>query len=139
MRIVIKPSDLEWEAFRGSGAGGQHRNKTSSCVRYRHIPTGITAESHEERSQSRNRRIAISRLIDKLYDYYTKGVVDDADKRYSEKPDASFSSQKRTYRLCGEQSVTDHETGVVVKNAKSVLDGDIDVFIEAEMRKRSFE
>lgn len=136
MRIVIKPGDLEWEAFRGSGKGGQHRNKTDSCVRYRHIPTGITAESHEERKQGQNRRIALDRLIKKLYDYYMKGIIEDADNRYNEKPDVGFSNQKRTYRLCGEQSIVDHETGVTAKNVRDVLDGDIDRFIEAELKKR---
>lgn len=134
MRIVIKPQDIEWEAFRGSGKGGQHRNKTDSCVRYRHIPTGITAESHEERKQGQNRKVALVRLLDKLYDHYSQAGIDDADKRYHDKPRASFSSQLRTYWLCGDQRVVDHVTGVVVKNPRSVLDGDIDVFIEANMR-----
>lgn len=122
-KIVIKQKDIEWESFRGSGPGGQHKNKTSSCVRYRHIPTGITAESHESRSQAQNRRIAISRLIIKLQNHFSQN---DDEKR---KSSSSFSNQTRTYWLCGDRRVVDHETGHESKDVNGVLDGDIDAFI----------
>jgi len=134
MRIVIRPKDLEWEAFRAGGKGGQHQNKTSSAVRYRHLPTGITAESRDERDQHQNRKIALARVIDKL----RAALVGDKEAKrreaYRDKPDASFGWQVRTYVLHGkDQRVVDHRTGVESLKPRAVLDGGIDEFIRANM------
>jgi len=134
--IVIKKQDLRWEFFRAGGPGGQKQNKTSSAARVTHIPTGITGESRVERSQTQNRHRAIAILIDKIIAIKTGSQEAAQRAAWLEKDDVSFGSQDRSYFICGkDQRVVDHRTGAESRNPRSVLDGNIDLFIEARMRE----
>lgn len=131
MSIQINKNDITFEYFKRSNSkGGQKQNKTSSAVRITHIPTGIVLESSTERSQTKNKQKAIKKLQEKLDEISRKDIAHKAKETYDGKPEASFSSQIRTYRLCGKaQGVTDHRTGITHGNVKQVLEGDIDIFL----------
>jgi peptide chain release factor 2 len=130
-RSKIRQEDIEFEYFkRANSMGGQKMQKTSSAVRAKHLPTGIVVESSNGRSQSNNKTIAVEKLQKKLDELQAEKEAKLRQDGYQSKPDSSFASQKRTYRLCGNsQNVTDHETGIVHNNSKSVLDGEIDKFL----------
>lgn len=128
MRITIRPEDIQREVFRGSGPGGQHKNKVATCVRLTHLPTGIKAEGRSERSQTQNQQACLKLLIAKLYRHYEEIAKAESDAAYASKPRITFGSQIRTYRLCGQQSVIDHRTGVE-DDPKRVLNGNLDKFI----------
>jgi peptide chain release factor 2 len=111
LKLVIRKCDLKRETFRGSGPGGQNVNKTESCVRLTHIPTGIKAEGRTERSQRANEEACLKLLIAKLYRHFREAALAAEDSRNAAKPSASFGHQIRTYWLCGHQRVVDHRTG----------------------------
>lgn len=129
--VVVPRKDLRREVFRSSGPGGQSVNKTSSAVRWVHVPTGISAACRSERSQPTNSKIAYENLMEKLVAF--------AMVRRGARPrrgPATFGYWKRCYRLCGSpQDVQDVETETVAPDARSVLSGKIDPFIAAAMRK----
>lgn len=139
IRVEIKPDDLKIETYRASGHGGQHVNKTSSAVRITHIPTNITVQCQNERSQHHNRNTALRILQVRLYEHYRR--IDEAKKKKFEnqKTEISWGRQIRSYVLHPYRLVKDHRTDVQIGNIDAVLDGEIDDFIEAAMKKKGVQ
>jgi peptide chain release factor 2 len=131
VEVVINPADLRIDTFRASGAGGQHVNKTDSAVRFTHIPTGIVVTCQNERSQHKNRAMAMKILRARLFELEQRKKQEELAKFTKEKKDIAWGSQIRSYVLHPYQMVKDHRTGVEVGNTSAVLDGAIDPFIEA--------
>jgi protein subunit release factor B len=136
-RIIINPGDITYTAFRGSGPGGQHKNKTSSCIRAIHGPTGLRAEGKSERCQYQNKAAALALLLSKIERHYQGQVSNASRLAHEAKPESAFGSQRRTYRLCGNpQGVVDHETGYCHPNTAAVLRGDLDGFLVAGLKRK---
>jgi peptide chain release factor 2 len=129
--IEIVSSDLRIDTYRASGAGGQHVNKTESAVRITHLPTNIVASCQNERSQIKNRATAMKMLKSRLYDLEMKKRQEELDKAEGEKMEIAWGSQIRSYVLHPYRMVKDHRTNVEVGDTEKVLDGDLDVFIQA--------
>jgi peptide chain release factor 2 len=136
IQIEIRDCDLEREVFRSGGPGGQHQNKTESGVRYRHVPTGIVAESRSERSQHKNDANAMALLRAKMIRMEEMKREAEYAKMYDEKGEISFGSQIRNYVLQPYQLVKDLRSGFESTNPGKTLDGDIDGFIDAYLRHR---
>jgi peptide chain release factor 2 len=134
--IVLRDEDLKRDVFRSGGPGGQHQNKTESGVRYTHLPTGIAAESRSERSQHKNDSNALALLKAKLIRMEEEKREAEFAKKYDEKGDVSFGNQIRSYVLQPYQIVKDLRTDYEVGNPRAVLDGALDGFIEAYLRKK---
>ena len=135
IQVEIKPEDLKIETMRSSGAGGQHVNKTESAVRITHIPTGISVMARSERSQHRNREIAMKILKAKLYQYYLEKEREKMKEIEEQKTDIAWGHQIRSYVLHPYRLVKDHRTGYESTNPDAVLDGDIDEFIRQYLLK----
>ncbi|WP_157627875.1 peptide chain release factor 2 [Thermodesulfatator autotrophicus] len=131
IQIEIRPEDLKIETMRASGHGGQHVNKTESAVRITHLPTGIVVQCQNERSQHRNKAIAMAILKARLYELERRKKEEERQKLYGEKKEIAWGSQIRSYVLQPYRLIKDHRTGVEVGNVEAVLDGDIDQFIRA--------
>lgn len=131
IEVDIPEKDVEVKAIRGSGAGGQKVNKTSSTIQLRHLPTNILITVQTERSQSRNRDVAFKILRSRLYEMEQKKRDAERDKVESQKMDIAFGSQIRSYVLHPYQLIKDHRTGAEKGNVTAVLDGDLDDFITA--------
>jgi peptide chain release factor 2 len=136
IEIEINPADLKTDTFRASGAGGQHVNKTESGVRFTHIPTGISAASTQDRSQHRNRVIAMNMLKARLYELELKKREAIVDATEAGKTDIGWGHQIRSYVLQPYQLVKDLRTGVEKGNPAAVLDGDLDEFMAAALAAR---
>lgn len=134
--IEVKDNDVEMETFTSGGPGGQHQNKTASGVRLRHLPTGVVAECRSERSQHKNRKTAMDMLKARLYRIEQEKRDAELARLYDEKGEIAFGSQIRSYVLHPYQMVKDHRTNVEVGNAGSVLEGNIDPFIEAYLKSK---
>ena len=130
IEIVISPDDLRWDVFRASGAGGQHVNRTESAVRVTHIPTGIVAECQQDRSQHRNREIAMTLLKSRLYQLEMRKREEEKAKVEAGKNKIEWGSQIRSYVL-DDRWVKDLRTGYKVHNPDAVLDGDLQNFLKA--------
>ena len=136
VEVDIRPEDLRIDTYRASGAGGQHVNKTDSAVRFTHLPTGIVVACQNERSQHRNRTMAMKILRARLYELELQKQKEKMEDLEKSKKDIAWGSQIRSYVLHPYRMVKDHRTGVEVGNADAVLDGDIDAFIEAYLLQR---
>ena len=131
VEVVINPADLRIDTFRASGAGGQHVNKTDSAVRFTHLPTGIVVTCQNERSQHKNRAMAMKILRARLFEMEERKRREELEKFSKDKKEIAWGSQIRSYVLHPYQMVKDHRTGVEIGNTNAVLDGAIDEFIEA--------
>jgi peptide chain release factor 2 len=129
--LDIKPEELRVETYRSTGAGGQHVNTTDSAVRVTHIPTGTVAQCQNERSQHRNREMAMKVLRSKLYEIELEKKREATRKLEDSKADINFGSQVRSYVLHPYRLVKDHRTKLEMGDADRVLDGDLDPFIKA--------
>jgi peptide chain release factor 2 len=134
--VVINPQDLRIDTYRSTGAGGQHVNKTDSAVRITHLPTGIVVTCQNERSQMKNREMAMKVLKARLFQRQQQESAAQLDQIRGQVMPAEFGSQIRNYVLQPYTLVKDVRTGLEVGNAQSVLDGDVDPFIEAWLRWR---
>jgi peptide chain release factor 2 len=139
IEIEINDSDLRIDTYRASGAGGQHVNRTDSAVRITHQPTGIVVQCQNERSQHKNRATAMKILRAKLYEKELREREERAAAEHSEQKDVAFGSQIRSYVLHPYKQVKDLRTGVTIGNTDSVLDGDLDEFIEAYLLQQGGE
>ena len=131
IKVEINEADLRVDTYRSSGAGGQHVNKTDSAVRLTHIPTGIVVACQNERSQHKNRAMAMKILKSRLYDLEIEKQKEKMETYHKTKKDIAWGSQIRSYVLHPYRMVKDHRTGVEVGNADAVLDGDLDQFVQA--------
>jgi len=130
INIEIDDNDLRIDTYRSTGAGGQHVNKTDSAVRITHLPTGIVVQCQNERSQHKNKAMAMKFLKSRLYEMEIQEQRKKIDERNKTKKDIAWGSQIRSYILHPYKLVKDHRTNLEVGNANRVLDGDIDNFIE---------
>jgi len=133
-QIEINQDDLRVDTYRASGAGGQHINKTSSAVRITHIPTNIVVACQSERSQIQNRETAMRMLKSKLLNLKEQEQKDTIDELKGEQKDIAWGSQIRSYVFCPYTLVKDHRTNYEVGNVESVMDGNIDGFIESYLK-----
>jgi peptide chain release factor 2 len=129
--VQIDDDDLRIDTYRASGAGGQHVNKTDSAVRITHIPTGIVVQCQNEKSQHRNKSMAMTILRSRLYEYHRLKQEEKIEKLHKEKKEIAWGSQIRSYVLQPYRLVKDHRTNLEIGNVDAVLDGDIDPLIEA--------
>lgn len=136
INVDIRDEDIKMETFRASGAGGQHVNKTSSAVRLTHLPTGITVSCQNERSQHKNRAIAVKILKARLYNLKMMEKEKKLEDFIGDKKGITWGSQIRSYILQPYRVIKDHRTGLDVSNIDAVLDGDIDSFIKAFLHKQ---
>ena len=134
IQIEINQDDLRVDTYRASGAGGQHINKTSSAVRITHIPTNIVVACQSERSQIQNRETAMRMLKSKLINLKEKEQKETIDELKGEQKDIAWGSQIRSYVFCPYTLVKDHRTNYEVGNVESVMDGNIDGFIESYLK-----
>jgi peptide chain release factor 2 len=134
--IDIDEADLRIDTFRSSGAGGQHVNKTDSAVRITHLPTGIVVQCQNERSQHKNKATAMKILRARLYELEMRKRAQKMEEIHKGKKEIAWGNQIRSYILHPYRLVKDHRTGVEKGDADSVLDGDIDSFIESYLMSR---
>uniref|UniRef100_UPI004057450E peptide chain release factor 2 n=1 Tax=Candidatus Electronema sp. TaxID=2698783 RepID=UPI004057450E len=131
IEIDINEKDLRIDTYRSSGAGGQHVNKTDSAIRITHLPTNIVVQCQNERSQLRNKEMAMKMLMAKLYDKQQQENLQAQENLHGEKKEIAWGSQIRSYVLQPYRLIKDHRTGVEVGNVDAALDGDLDQFIKA--------
>ncbi len=131
--IEVEEKDLRIDTYRASGAGGQHVNKTDSAIRITHMPTNTVVQCQNDRSQHRNRAQAMSMLKAKLYEIELKRREEVNNQNALSKGEIGWGSQIRSYVLHPYQMVKDLRTNIEVGNTQSVLDGDLDIFIESAL------
>jgi peptide chain release factor 2 len=131
IEVEIKTDDLRIDTYRAGGAGGQHVNKTDSAVRITHLPTGIVVQCQNERSQHKNKAMAMKVLRSRLYEHYREQQDAEREKQESEKKDIAWGNQIRSYVFQPYSMVKDHRTKAETGNVQAVMDGDIDQFIES--------
>ncbi|MGB5158552.1 peptide chain release factor 2 [Desulfobacterium sp. N47] len=136
IEIDIDEKDLRIDIFRSSGAGGQHVNKTSSAIRITHLPTGIVVQCQQERSQHKNKDMAMSVLKSRLYQLEKQKQDDKMQEIHDGKDEIAWGNQIRSYVLHPYQLIKDHRINLETGNAAAVLDGAIDPFIEGVLLSR---
>lgn len=129
--VEIDEKDLRIDTYRASGAGGQHVNKTDSAIRITHVPTGVVVQCQNERSQHRNKDMAMKMLVARLYELEKEKQAEQQEGLHGDKKDISWGSQIRSYVLQPYRLIKDHRTEVEMGNVDAVLDGDLDSFIKA--------
>ena len=139
IELEIPESEIRIDAFRAGGAGGQHVNKTSSAIRMTHIPTGIVTQCQNERSQHQNKQVAMKILKARLYERRRQEEEQKMKAQYGEKKDISWGSQIRSYVFHPYTMVKDHRTEYETSDGHGVMDGDIDPFIEAYLKREATE
>ncbi len=135
IEIEINEDDLRIDTYRSSGAGGQHVNKTDSAIRLTHLPTGIVVACQVERSQHSNRAKAYDMLRARLYEYQMDQKRKEMERFYGTKGEIAWGHQIRSYVLQPYTMVKDHRTDVESGNVQAVLDGALDMFIEAYLKQ----
>jgi len=140
IEVVIRPEDLRIDTFRSSGHGGQHVNVTDSAVRITHLATGIAAQCQNERSQHKNKDMAMKILRSRLYEHELAKRQEKARQLNEAKPEIAFGSQIRSYVLHPYRLIKDHRTKVEIGDVERVLDGDLDRLIRSHLlgRKKGF-
>jgi peptide chain release factor 2 len=133
--IEVKEDDLKIDTYRSSGAGGQHVNKTESAIRITHLPTGTVVQCQNERSQYKNKQMALKVLRARLYERKRKEEEEKLAQKYGEKKEIAWGSQIRSYVFHPYTLVKDHRTGFETSNGQEVMDGAIDTFIETYLRQ----
>jgi len=136
IKIDVKSDDVRIDTFRAGGAGGQHVNKTESAVRITHLPTGIVVQSQGERSQLRNKDAAMKILMSRLFVYFEERKKQETAVLAGPKKDIDFGSQIRSYVLQPYTMVNDHRTETKIGDVHAVLDGGLDPFIDAWLKRR---
>ena len=134
IEVEINPADLRIDTYRASGAGGQHINKTDSAVRITHLPTNIVAQCQSDRSQHRNRAEAMAMLKSRLYELELRKRQSEQQKLEDSKTDIGWGHQIRSYVL-DQSRIKDLRTGVEIGDTQRILDGDLDMFIEASLKQ----
>jgi len=134
IQIDINPADLRTDTFRASGAGGQHINKTDSAVRITHVPTGIVVQCQNDRSQHRNRAEAMAMLKSRLFELEMRKRNEEKQAMEDSKTDIGWGHQIRSYVL-DQSRIKDLRTNIEIGNTQAVLDGDLDIFIEASLKQ----
>ncbi len=131
--IEINPADLRVDVYRASGAGGQHVNRTESAVRITHLPTGVVTQCQSDRSQHKNKDVAMKQLKAKLYELELQKRRAEQQMLEDTKAEIGWGNQIRSYVL-DQSRIKDLRTGVEIGNTQAVLDGDLDRFIEASLK-----
>jgi len=131
IEVIVKPDEIRIDTYRAGGAGGQKVNKTDSAVRITHLATGIVVTCQNERSQHKNKDVAMSVLKSRLYDLYRKEKDKENEKYQADKKEIAWGSQIRSYVFQPYTMVKDHRTKFSVGNIQAVMDGDIDPFIDS--------
>jgi peptide chain release factor 2 len=131
IEVIVKPDEIRIDTYRAGGAGGQKVNKTDSAVRITHLATGIVVQCQNERSQHKNKDLAMSVLKSRLYDRYRMEKDKENMKYQADKKDIAWGSQIRSYVFQPYTMVKDHRTKFNVGNIQNVMDGDIDPFIDS--------
>lgn len=139
IEVEINPEDIKMEVYRASGAGGQKVNKTSSAVRLIHIPTGIVVSCQVERSQHQNREVCMRMLKSRLIEIKEREHLDKIEDIKGDQKEIGWGSQIRSYVFMPYTLVKDHRTGYEMGNINAVMDGDIDGFINAYLKKQSLD